>query len=431
MKKFLSSTARHAASRRRGLAGATPRSTAGDGRGPSDGDPTADPTSDQTAQSAGRAGLPEDRDVTVRVDLGDVQRATVRILLIISIWVVAILLIGLARHFMFLIMLAWLLAIAAEPAISWLVRHRWSRGGATAFVGGTALILGVATAALFGTTLLGQAGQLLAAGPRIVEETVRQLNSTFGMTLDPQVVASRLSLDGNAAQELASRFGSGLLGAVESLGSVMLDLATVVVFAFYIAGAGPRLVQHLAVWMPPDRQRMFGELWTIATVKTGGYVFSKVILSAISTVAHAVFFYIIGLPGWLPLGLLAGVTAQFVPIVGTYIGVLIPGIVAVADRPVNVIWIVLFAIVYQQIETYLLTPHVSQRTMDVNPAIALAAVFLGAALWGPIGAIIGVPITAVVMAVVETYGPRHALVPELGGHRHAHPKSDGEAKRGT
>ena len=53
--------------------------------------------------------------------------------------------------------------------------------------------------------------------------------------------------------------------------------------------------------------------------------------------------------------------------------------------------------------------------MDVNPAIALAAVFLGVAIWGPIGAVIGVPITAVVVAVLDTYGPAARLVPELAG----------------
>jgi predicted PurR-regulated permease PerM len=113
------------------------------------------------------------------------------------------------------------------------------------------------------------------------------------------------------------------------------------------------------------------------------------------------------------LALLAGITAQFIPVIGTYIGVAVPVVVALADKPVIAIWIVVFAIIYQQIETYVFTPKVSQRTMEVNPAIALAAVFLGAAIWGPIGAIIGVPIAAVVASIMETYGRRYELVPHL------------------
>jgi hypothetical protein len=204
----------------------------------------------------------------------------------------------------------------------------------------------------------------------------------------------------------------------------VLDLVTVVVFSFYIAGAGPRLVQHVAVWLPPGRQPVLGEIWDIAEQKTGGYVASKIVLAAASAFFHGILFSAIGLPGWLPLALLAGITAQFIPIIGTYIGVAVPVVVALADKPINAIWIVLFAIVYQQIETYVFTPKVSHRTMEVNPAIALAAVFVGAAIWGPIGAIIGVPIVAVVVSVVQTYGRRYELVPALASDPETDPETD-------
>ena len=227
----------------------------------------------------------------------------------------------------------------------------------------------------------------------------------------PPQVTSALHIDADQISALADGLAGGFFGWVGSLLAVVLDLVTVVVFSFYIAGAGPRLIQHVAVWLPPDRQPVLGEIWDIAEQKTGGYVASKIVLAAASAFFHGILFWAIGLPGWLPLALLAGITAQFIPIIGTYIGVAVPVVVAIPDKPINAIWIVLFAIVYQQIETYVFTPKVSQRTMEVNPAIALAAVFIGAAIWGPIGAIIGVPIVAVVVSVVETYGRRYELVP--------------------
>jgi predicted PurR-regulated permease PerM len=118
-------------------------------------------------------------------------------------------------------------------------------------------------------------------------------------------------------------------------------------------------------------------------------------------------------PYWLPLSLLVGITAQFIPVVGTYIGIAIPLLFVVFQSPLTAVWIILFATVYQQIETYLFTPRISNRTMDVNSGIALAAVFVGAAIWGPIGALIGIPLAAAVVAVVGTYGRRYELVPEL------------------
>ena len=78
-------------------------------------------------------------------------------------------------------------------------------------------------------------------------------------------------------------------------------------------------------------------------------------------------------------------------------------------------WIAVFATVYQQVENYVLTPRISQRTMDIHPAVALGSVIAGAALFGPIGALIGIPVAAVALSVLDTFSKRHDLVPELAG----------------
>ena len=77
------------------------------------------------------------------------------------------------------------------------------------------------------------------------------------------------------------------------------------------------------------------------------------------------------------------------------------------------LWVVIFATVYQQIENYIFTPRISTATMAINSGVALASVFIGAALFGPIGAIIGIPVVAIVIAVIETYGRRYELDPVL------------------
>ena len=349
----------------------------------------------------------------ISIDQRDVQRATIRILVLISGWLVALWVVGVARHFLFLILLAWLTAIATEPAIQWFLRRGLSRARASAVVGGSVIVVLGGLMVVFERMLFDQATELVRNVPATVQNVVTQVNSTFGLNLDASQISSALKIEPDQIQSVAEGLAGGFFGWVGSLLSVVFDLVTVVVFAFYIAGAGPRLVQHVAVWLPPDRQPMLGEVWDIAEQKTGGYVASKIVLAAVSALFHGILFWAIGLPGWLPLALLAGITAQFVPIIGTYIGVAVPVVVALAAKPINAVWIVLFAVVYQQIETYVFTPRVSHRTMEVNPAIALAAVFIGAAIWGPIGAIIGVPIVAVVVSVVETYGRRYELVPGL------------------
>ena len=349
----------------------------------------------------------------ISLDQREIQAATIRVLVIVSAWMIAAWVVGVVQHFLFLILLAWLAAIALEPAIRWFLRRGMRRSRATAAAGVPVVLVAVGLVVLFEQMLFEQAAQLVQNAPATVRSIVDQLNSTFGLRLDSSQIIVTLKLQPDQIQGVANDLAMGALGWLGSLVSVVFDLVTVAVFMFYIAAAGPRLIQEVAVWLPPDRQPILGEIWDIAEQKTGGYVASKVVLAALSAVFHGVFFWAVGLPGWLPLALLAGITAQFVPVIGTYIGVAVPMIVALADRPITAVWIVLFAIVYQQIETYVLTPRISRRTMEVNPAIALASVFIGAAIWGPIGAIIGVPIAAVVVSVIQTYGRSYELVPHL------------------
>jgi predicted PurR-regulated permease PerM len=351
--------------------------------------------------------------VTIRID-----RRSARHLVVLGLVFAALLLAGLwvftaVSHFLFLLLLAWLLAVAMEPAIQWCIRHGRSRGVGTAITGVVGAIIALALTVLFGNAFVQQLIQLVQSAPELVTGVVDWVNSTFNLDLDPTKIASSLHLEPANIAQAAEGLAGGLLGVAGSLGSVLFDFITVLVFAFYFAGSGPKLLAALAVWLPPERQLVVGTVWEITAAKTGGYVVSKIELAALSAFFHGVFFWAIGLPSWLPMALLVGITAQFIPMVGTYIGIIIPVIVALLSDPWNALWIIAFATVYQQIETYLFTPKVSRRTMDVHPAIALAAVFLGAAVWGPIGAIIGIPIAAAGVAIAETFAKHYDLAEEL------------------
>ncbi len=341
------------------------------------------------------------------------RRAVISVLLIITTWLIALSVLDAIGHFLFILLLSWLFAIAMEPAIDRLTARGLRRGSATGIVGGTVVVIAIVLALLFGNLFFQQLSALVAGLPAVVTNVVQWLNETFRFQLDAGTITDRLRLTPDQVGSFASQLAGGVLGIVQSLLTLLLEVFTFVVFALYIAADGPRIRRAIGSWLPPARQEVFMSVWDIASQKTGGYVVSKFVLAALSALFHAVFFWAIGVPYWLPLSLLVGITAQFIPVVGTYIGVVVPVIFVIFTEPLLALWIVLFALVYQQIETYVLTPRVSRRTMDVNSGIALAAVFVGAAIWGPIGALIGIPLAAAVVAVVQTYGRRYELVPEL------------------
>jgi predicted PurR-regulated permease PerM len=152
------------------------------------------------------------------------------------------------------------------------------------------------------------------------------------------------------------------------------------------------------------------------------------VLAGLSALFHVIFFWAINVPFWLPLGLLAGIVGQFIPTIGTYIGVALPALFTLVEKPISVLWIAIFATVYQQIENYIFTPRVSRRTMDVHPAVALGSVIVGAALFGPVGALIGIPLAAVALSIIDTFSARHALLPELAALEDAENNQEDAAK---
>jgi predicted PurR-regulated permease PerM len=166
-------------------------------------------------------------------------------------------------------------------------------------------------------------------------------------------------------------------------------------------------------WLPSKQQVIFTTVWQVATDKTGGFVISRVVLAALNSLFTSVFLLLLDVPYWLPLGLFTGLVSQFVPTVGTYIGGIIPAIVAVVNDPKDGLFVVIFVLLYQQIENYLFTPRISSLTMDIHPAVAFASVIVFAGFFGAIGALIGVPIAAAIISIVQTYGKRHELIPEL------------------
>ena len=363
--------------------------------------------SDTSPTDSEPAGTPEPQGsapVMIALDSRLLRRTLVLI-------IAAVLLLALIRWawemlagFLFLLLLSWLIAISFDPVVSFLARRRVSRGLATAIV--AVVVLGGIGAfiALLGGALATQVGELILALPELILQIVKWVNETFHTNIDPVQLTNSLNLTPGQIAGLAGNFAGGFFGVFFSVVGFVFEFVTVLVFSFYLSSDAPRIKRFIASWLRPERQVVFIRIWDISVRKAGGFVISKLALAMISAVFHCAFFLIIDVPYWLPMGIFAGVVAQFIPTVGTYIGVALPALFAIFDDPLDVLWIAIFATVYQQIET---------RTMDINSGVALASVFVGAALFGPIGAIIGIPLAAIVIAIIEAYGHRYDLDPEV------------------
>ena len=318
-----------------------------------------------------------------------------------------------SRDFLFLLLLAWLLGIAISPVVDILTKRGLKRGLSTFLVLLTLMGLIFAFIASFGQLLGSQLASLITQIPTLIEGFVGWLNTSFNLKLDATSIEQSLNISNSQIANFAQDIAGGIFGVVSSIFTFIFNIFTLLLFAFYFAADAPRIKRTIGSWLPTKQQVIFTTVWQVATDKTGGFVISRVILAALNSVFTSAFLLLMDVPYWLPLGLFTGLISQFVPTIGTYLGGVIPTIVAVVNDPKDGLFVIIFISVYQQIENYLFAPRISSLTMDIHPAVAFASVIIFAGFFGAIGALIGIPIAAAIISIVQTYGKRYELIPEL------------------
>jgi predicted PurR-regulated permease PerM len=313
------------------------------------------------------------------------------------------------RSLLMMVLVAFFLSLAMEPAVAAMARRGWRRGAATGLVLGLTIVIALAFLAAAGSILVGQARDLLDHAPRYVREAERFVNDDLGITWDADSLVRELRHGGGPLpsddQLVSSAFDAAFL-----VGRALLEIVTVLIFAFYMTADGPRMRRAICSLLPHRHQAVVLDTWEIAIDKTGGYLYSRGIQAIASAVVTTLFLYALGVPYAFALGIWVGVISQFIPTVGTYIAMVVPVLVALKSDPIDALWVLLFLVAYQQFENYLLGPRVTKRTMDVHPALAIGTVFAGGLLLGGVGAVLALPATAVIQAVISQRAPKQDVI---------------------
>ncbi|WP_433627881.1 AI-2E family transporter [Nocardia sp. CA-120079] len=313
------------------------------------------------------------------------------------------------QGFLLVLLVSLFLAFAIEPAVNRLAARGVRRGLATGVV---FLVLAVGTVAFvwtLGALLVDQVTTLVKNAPENADQAVDWVNRTF-----------KTNLSGNDLRKYLGEWSStidrylvGLAGnawgvGTAAIGAIFQSLG-VLLFTYYFAADGPRFRNAVCSLLPPHRQRHVLRAWDIAVDKTGGYIYSRGLLALCSTIAHYVALRILDVPSAFALALWVGVVSQFIPTVGTYLAGALPVLVALVHGPSTALWVLGFIVVYQQFENYVLQPRITATTLDMHPAVAFGAVIAGAAILGPTGALLAIPVTATVQAFAGAYIRRYEV----------------------
>ena len=203
-------------------------------------------------------------------------------------------------------------------------------------------------------------------------------------------------------KDYGSSVGSSVVFAGQGLLRTLGHIFIIFFFTYYLISEGDGWRVKLKESLPNNISTSIDQVWTIGVSKAGGFIVAKFILGVLASIVLSVAFLLIGLPSPIALGVSAGILSQLIPVVGTFLGGLVPFIASISLGTTTIISTILVLSIYQDIENYFISPRVTKSTMEIHPAIAVFSTLFGAYTLGGVGAILALPVAATVQGVIGT-----------------------------
>jgi len=250
--------------------------------------------------------------------------------------------------FIQIIVISLFLSFAIEPAVDYLAHRGWRRGAATGLVFVAVLVAIAALIALLIPAVVSGTRQLISSLPDLVNNLARYLKP-FGVQLDAAHIEEQVRKYGSQLLAGAGSLLGGVVKVATGIVGGIFQALTIALFTFYMVAQGPQLRRAVCSRFRPDRQRRILFIWEQAIEQTGGYFYSRLLLAVINGVLMYAVLRWRGVPFAAPLAIFEGIVAEFIPIVGTYIGGAVPVLVALLYDPIYALIVVIWIVVYQQI----------------------------------------------------------------------------------
>ncbi len=193
-----------------------------------------------------------------------------------------------------------------------------------------------------------------------------------------------------------------VFGYVTSIGHFFFTAIVTLVMAFYWTLDGPRTIQSLLLLIPQNRRENIRELISAMEAKVGYYIVGQGFLCLVIGIMALIAYLLIGLPNALVLALVAG-ALEAVPMVGPLLGAVPAALVALSLGPDKLIWVIVATVVIQQLENSLLVPRVMSKAVGVNPFVTILAIFAFSSFYGITGALMAIPMAAIIQLVLNHY----------------------------
>jgi predicted PurR-regulated permease PerM len=342
---------------------------------------------------------------------------------VLALWALA----RAAGNVLLVFVVAAVIALILNPVVSRLQAARFPRGLAifTVYLGLFLILAGVGI--LLANPIADQAQRFQDDVPGIVDSanaSLADLQNTFddngiNVHVQDQGQTALQTLQDNVVGGTSDivAFGGDLLQRIVTAG---IALILVFVLSIYMLLYGERVGETVRRVMPPGDGTQEDDYPTRVQRAVAGYVRGQVLFSLAMGFGAGVGLYIYGVLGIFPegktyalaFGIFFGVM-ELIPFVGPFLGALPPILVALFSDPLTAVWVGLLFLGLQQIEGHIVAPQIFGHTLRINPLFVIFALLFGGEVYGIVGALLSLPIAAIIRETV-VYLRRHLVLEPWG-----------------
>lgn len=288
--------------------------------------------------------------------------------------------------------LAYLLAPVADRLEMW-VRKRWLAVLILMFV--LAVVLFLSLVLIMGPLI----ADLLALVEHVpdyvqqVEAWLHRVNEWLASRGIGTEVEQALTDVLESARSNAPEIVVGAVSVLAKIGTGITEMVLSIVVATYLLLEGRGIGRRIYRLLPPASRHRFKEFELVVAQTVGGYVRGQLLLGLIIGLVAGVGMAFLGLPYPVFLGVVAGVF-ELVPNVGAVLGALPAVFIAAFESLPKMLVVAGYFFIIQQIESLVLVPRITQKTVGLHPVVALLALVAGFEVAGIVGALLAVPVVA-------------------------------------
>jgi predicted PurR-regulated permease PerM len=199
----------------------------------------------------------------------------------------------------------------------------------------------------------------------------------------------------------------GVLGALQGVIGVFGRLVTVLLLPFYMLLEAETLKRTFLGFFPREKRLRVHRVIDDVTVKVGAWLGGQLLLAFVIGTTAAIGLWILGVPYFYVLGLIAGL-GEMIPVIGPLLAAIPAILVGLTVSPQTALLVAVYFAIQQLVENNVLVPRVMQKQVGVSAVTILIALLIGSQLLGFVGAILAVPTAAIVQVLLQEFGEREA-----------------------